>query len=92
MKWMKTLTQTHASQLMAQGYEDLMEKFGPCIAVIEHRISCMPELSKLNGRLQLLVNQITRNSNEDNLCNENVLVYEDNDGECFFIRSWFYVF
>ncbi|KAL5286831.1 WDR43 family protein [Megaselia abdita] len=79
MKWMKTLAQTHASQLMAQGHEDLMEKFGPCIAVIEHRISCMPELSKLNGRLQLLVNQITRNSNEDNLCNENVLVYEDND-------------
>lgn len=87
MKWMKALTQIHASQLMAQGYDDLMEKFGPCIAVIEQRVSCMSELSKLNGRLQLLVNQITRTTNEDNLVNENVLVYEDHGG---FFESLFF--
>lgn len=88
MKWMKTLVQIHSSQLMAQGREDLLEKFGPCIAIIEHRITCLPELAKLSGRFQLLVNQITRNTNEDNLSNENVLVYNDNDGKIFKFYSF----
>ncbi|XP_073814070.1 WD repeat-containing protein 43 [Musca autumnalis] len=81
MNWLKVLTQTHSSQLMALGAEDLLNKFGPCIGIIEHRANCLKELSKLNGRLQLLVSQIKRNSeqDQDNLKSDNVLVFEDND-------------
>ncbi|XP_065367123.1 WD repeat-containing protein 43 isoform X1 [Calliphora vicina] len=80
MLWLKVLAQTHSSQLMALGADDLLDKFGPCIGVIEHRASCLKELSKLNGRLLLLVSQIKRNTQEeDNLKNDNVLVFEDND-------------
>ncbi|XP_014091928.3 WD repeat-containing protein 43 isoform X1 [Bactrocera oleae] len=76
--WLKVLVQTHSSQLMALGSEDLLNKFGPCIGLIEHRVNCLKELSKVAGRLDLLINQIKRNTNEDNLNNSNVLVYEDN--------------
>ncbi|XP_055906734.1 WD repeat-containing protein 43 [Eupeodes corollae] len=78
-KWLKVLAKTHSSQLMALGSEDLLEKFGPCIGIIEHRASCLMEISKLNGRLQLLVSQIQRNKEEDNLDNENALIYADTD-------------
>uniref|UniRef100_A0A1I8N3C4 Small-subunit processome Utp12 domain-containing protein n=1 Tax=Musca domestica TaxID=7370 RepID=A0A1I8N3C4_MUSDO len=81
MNWLKVLAQTHSSQLMALGAEDLLNKFGPCIGIIEHRANCLKELSKLNGRLQLLVSQIKRNSemDQDNLKSDNLLVFEDND-------------
>ncbi|XP_061391420.1 WD repeat-containing protein 43 [Musca vetustissima] len=81
MNWLKVLAQTHSSQLMALGAEDLLNKFGPCIGIIEHRANCLKELSKLNGRLQLLVSQIKRNNeqDQDNLKSDNVLVFEDND-------------
>ncbi|KAI8128960.1 hypothetical protein FF38_09843 [Lucilia cuprina] len=80
MNWLKVLAQTHSSQLMALGADDLLNKFGPCIGIIEHRANCLKELSKLNGRLQLLVSQIKRNTQEeDNLKSDNVLVFEDND-------------
>ncbi|XP_036333212.1 WD repeat-containing protein 43 [Rhagoletis pomonella] len=77
--WLKILVQTHSSQLMALGSEDLLNKFGPCIGIIEHRVNCLKELSKVAGRLDLLINQIKRNTNEDNLYTANALVYEDND-------------
>ncbi|XP_053966510.1 WD repeat-containing protein 43 [Anastrepha ludens] len=77
--WLKILVQTHSSQLMALGSEDLLNKFGPCIGIIEHRVNCLKELSKVAGRLDLLINQIKRNTDEDNLNSANVLVYEDND-------------
>uniref|UniRef100_A0A1I8PJP8 Small-subunit processome Utp12 domain-containing protein n=1 Tax=Stomoxys calcitrans TaxID=35570 RepID=A0A1I8PJP8_STOCA len=81
MNWLKVLTQTHSSQLLALGSDDLLNKFGPCIGIIEHRASCLKEMSKLNGRLQLLVSQIKRYSEEDqdNLKSDSVLVVADND-------------
>ncbi|XP_055382427.1 WD repeat-containing protein 43 [Condylostylus longicornis] len=79
--WLKALIKIHSSQLMALGSEDLLAKFGPCIGIIEHRASCLNDLSKLNGRLQLLVSQIKRNVEEDVLTNENCLVYEDESDE-----------
>ncbi|XP_055855975.1 WD repeat-containing protein 43 [Episyrphus balteatus] len=78
-RWLKILTQTHSSQLMALGTDDLLNKFGPCIGMIEYRSNCLMELSKLNGRLQLLVSQIKRNKEEDNLNNDNALLYADSD-------------
>lgn len=77
--WLTVLIKAHSSQLMAMGSTDLLQKFGPCLGIIEHRTNCIKELSKLNGRLQLLVSQIKRNTEEDYLNNENVLVYEDED-------------
>ncbi|XP_067627144.1 WD repeat-containing protein 43 [Eurosta solidaginis] len=77
--WLKVLVQTHSSQLMALGSEDLLSKFGPCIGLIEHRVNCLNELTKIHGRLELLINQIKRNTEEDHLNSANVLVYEDND-------------
>ncbi|GBP02244.1 hypothetical protein EVAR_69007_1 [Eumeta japonica] len=66
--------------MMALGKDDLLDKFGPCIGIIEHRANCLKELSKLNGRLQLLVSQIKRNTQEeDSLRSDNVLVFDDND-------------
>lgn len=46
MNWLKVLTQTHSSQLMALGADDLLNKFGPCIGIIEYRANCLKELSK----------------------------------------------
>lgn len=46
MNWLKVLAQTHSSQLMALGADDLLDKFGPCIGIIEHRANCLKELSK----------------------------------------------
>ena len=46
MNWLKILAQTHSSQLMALGADDLLNKFGPCIGIIEHRANCLKELSK----------------------------------------------
>ncbi|KAI9583358.1 hypothetical protein GQX74_005106 [Glossina fuscipes] len=82
MNWLKILAQTHSSQLMALGAEELLNKFGPCIGIIEHRTNCLKELSKLNGRLQLLVNQLKRDTDTEpnDFHSENLLVYED-DGK-----------
>uniref|UniRef100_A0A1B0AGB0 Utp12 domain-containing protein n=1 Tax=Glossina pallidipes TaxID=7398 RepID=A0A1B0AGB0_GLOPL len=81
MNWLKILAQTHSSQLMALGADELLNKFGPCIGIIEHRANCLKELSKLNGRLQLLVNQLKRDTDTEpnDFHSENLLVYEDDD-------------
>lgn len=54
--WLKVLVQTHSSQLMALGSEDLLNKFGPCIGIIEHRVNCLKELSKFVYFILLIVN------------------------------------
>lgn len=77
--WLKFLVRIHASQLMALGADDLLTKFGPCLGIIEHRMNCLQEISKLSGRLDLLINQIQRNTEEDAIDNENVLIYKDED-------------
>jgi hypothetical protein len=75
------LIQTHASQLMAFGVENLQMNFGNCLGIIDHRTQNLSSLSRLRGRLDLLVNQIKQNSGIDEEVNtENLLVYqEDND-------------
>lgn len=77
--WLKILIKIHSSQLLAFGANDLLTKFGPCLGIVEHRSNCLKELSKLSGKLELLLNQIQRNTDEDGLNDENVLVYEDED-------------
>lgn len=73
------LVQTHSSQLLALGKDDLYEKFGPCIGIIENRVENLKTLSRARGRLDLLVNQIRRkNINDDGLDQiDKLLVYQD---------------
>lgn len=79
--WMKHLLQTHSSQLMALGKNEIFEQFGASIGLIEHRINNLPALSRARGRLDLLVKQIDgKNSEEDTgLDSSKLLVYEDQD-------------
>lgn len=81
--WLRNLIQTHASQLMAFGVENLQKNFGSCLGIIDHRSQNLGGLSRLRGRLELLVNQIKQNTGiDDEVNNENLLVYqEENDLE-----------
>lgn len=78
---MKHLLQTHSSQLMALGKDDVFEQFGASIGLIEHRINNLPALSRARGRLDLLVNQIKGKNTDDDagLDTSKLLVYEDHD-------------
>lgn len=73
------LVQTHSSQLLALGKDDLFEKFGPCIGIIENRIENLKTLSRARGRLDLLVNQIKRKNIKDDGLDQidKLLVYQD---------------
>lgn len=77
--WMKALLQTHTSQLMALGADELMNRFGPCMGIIEHRINNLKNLNRIKGRLDLLLNQMEDHPNLDIIetPNEQMLVYQD---------------
>ncbi|CAO1427404.1 unnamed protein product [Diamesa hyperborea] len=78
--WLRHLIQTHASHLMAFGVENLNATFGTCLGIIDHRAQSLAGLSRLRGRLELLVRQIKQNSDiDDEVSNENLLVYEEDD-------------
>ncbi|XP_019552560.3 WD repeat-containing protein 43 [Aedes albopictus] len=81
--WLKALIHSHASQLMALGSESLLSNFGTCLGIIEYRVEHANSLSKLSGRLGLLVSQIDRTErlakNPDEVANPHVLVYQEED-------------
>ncbi|XP_055598228.1 WD repeat-containing protein 43 [Uranotaenia lowii] len=81
--WIKALIHNHASQLMALGSENLLANFGTCLGIIEYRVQHANALSKLSGRLQLLVGQIDRTErlvkNPDDMANAHVLVHQEED-------------
>lgn len=81
--WLKILVQTHASQLMALGADDLLSRFGPCLGIIEHRVTNLQSLARVRGRLELLLNQMKDNQRDDiiEMTNENLLVYQDDESE-----------
>lgn len=84
VNWMKVLLQTHTSQLMALGADELMERFGPCMGIIEHRINNLKNLNRIKGRLDLLLNQMEdQQPNVDIIetANEQMLVYQDESEE-----------
>lgn len=80
---MKVLLQTHTSQLMALGADELMNRFGPCMGIIEHRIHNLKNLNRIKGRLDLLLNQMEDHPKEDIIetANEQMLVYQDESEE-----------
>ncbi|KAG4065428.1 hypothetical protein HA402_002826 [Bradysia odoriphaga] len=78
VRWLKLLLQIHASQLMALGKDELHDRFGALLGILQNRTNCLSELSMLSGRLDLLLNPIKRNTDDDPIFNhENLLVYED---------------
>lgn len=78
LMWLRYLIQTHASSLMAYGIDNLNATFGTTLGIIDHRTSNLPSLIQLRGRLDLLVKQVKQNSDiDDEIRNENMLVYED---------------
>jgi hypothetical protein len=78
LTWLRHLIQTHASSLMAYGHLNLINTFGTTLGIIDHRTQNLPGLMRLRGRLDLLVSQLKQNSEfDDEIHNENVLVYED---------------
>lgn len=78
LMWLRFLIQTHASSLMAYGYDNLNATFGTTLGIIDHRTHNLPGLTRLRGRLDLLVQQVKQKSDiDDEIRNENVLVYED---------------
>lgn len=80
--WLRHLIQTHASHLMAFGVDNLNATFGTCLGIIDHRTQSLAGLSRLRGRLELLVRQIKQNSDiDDEVSNENLLVYEEDGNE-----------
>ncbi|XP_037041242.1 WD repeat-containing protein 43-like isoform X3 [Bradysia coprophila] len=78
VRWLKLLLQIHASQLMALGKDELRDRFGALLGIIQNRTNCLVQLTTLSGRLDFLLNQIKRNTDDDPIFNhENLLVYED---------------
>lgn len=81
--WLKALIHSHTSQLMALGSENLLANFSTCLGIIEYRVQHANSLSKLSGRLDLLVNQLDRTErlakNPDELINAQALVYHEDD-------------
>lgn len=78
LMWLRCLIQTHSSSLMAYGVDSLNATFGTTLGIIDHRTQNLPALSRLKGRLELLVKQVKQNSDiDDEVRNENMLVYED---------------
>lgn len=69
---------------MALGSDNLKDIFGTCLGIVDHRLSDMPALMMLSGRMELIATQLTSKSNKD-LNNEidlsQMLVYDDKSGE-----------
>lgn len=80
---MKLLIQTHTSQLMAFGADELLARFGPCLGIIEHRVNNLRSLHRVKGRLDVLLSQMGDDQQGDiiEVANEKLLVYQDDSGE-----------
>lgn len=73
--WLRHLIQVHTSQLLAN--PDLHDLISPILSSIESRLSQFTPLSRLKGRLDLLVTQITNSTRKNNEPEDALLVYKD---------------
>ncbi|XP_067007898.2 WD repeat-containing protein 43 [Anabrus simplex] len=75
--WLKAVLTAHASQLLAN--PEVASTVSPILGLIESRLSVLIPLSRLRGRLDLLVDQITESSSrsEADREEESLLVYQD---------------
>jgi U3 small nucleolar RNA-associated protein 5 len=81
IKWLKSALMIHTSYLMS--YPDLIESLGSVYEMMNARTKLFPQLSKLQGKLQLVMSQVT--SQADGLPNGNnkepLLYYQDSTSE-----------
>lgn len=57
IKWLKCVLMIHTSYLMS--YPDLIDSLGSVYEMMNARTKLFPQLSKLQGKLQLVMNQVT---------------------------------
>ncbi|RNA01364.1 WD repeat-containing 43-like [Brachionus plicatilis] len=81
IKWLKSVLMIHTSYLMS--YPDLIESLGSVYEMMNARTKLFPQLSKLQGKLQLVMSQVT--SQAEGLPNSNdkepLLYYQDSSSE-----------
>lgn len=73
--WLRHLIQAHTSQLLAN--PDLADLISPILGTIESRLTQLTPLSRLKGRLDLLVTQISNSSRKVEEADDALLVYKD---------------
>lgn len=57
IKWLKSVLMTHTSYLMS--YPDLIESLGSVYEMMNARTKLFPQLAKLQGKLQLVMSQVS---------------------------------
>jgi hypothetical protein len=75
--WLKAVIISHAAQLMAN--PEIRDTLSPVLGLVEMRLGLLAPLSRLRGRLDLLVDQIGE-SNKGNVAGdlgESLLVFQD---------------
>lgn len=79
--WLKAVIKSHAGHLMAN--PDVRDTLSPVLGLVETRLGLLAPLSRLRGRLDLLVEQIGE-SNKGNAfgdLGESLLVFQDQDSD-----------
>ncbi|ALC40642.1 CG30349 [Drosophila busckii] len=88
LRWLQTLATTHTSVLMSEDKDELRDKLGICLGIAEQRLHCLAETLQVSGRVNLIINQMKRNS-ENHLNEDNVLIVEEpEDADLLDENNW----
>lgn len=90
--WLKAVIKSHAGQLMANS--DVRDTLSPVLGLVETRLGLLAPLSRLRGRLDLLVDQMGE-SNKGNVTGdlgESLLVFQDQGIEHPVLCLWVFFF
>lgn len=81
IKWLKSVLIIHTSYLVS--YPDLIESLGSVYEMMNARTKLFPQLSKLQGKLQLVMSQVTSQAEGLPVGNEKeaLLYYQDSTSE-----------
>lgn len=88
---MKSLVQNHAAQVVTFSSDNFKETAGDLLVNMEQKSSRLLGLYAISGRIDLVLSHLTKNIEEDNLCTNDVLIYQDKDGNLlgFFVSNYF---
>jgi hypothetical protein len=88
--WLKAVIKSHAGQLMANS--NVRDTLSPVLGLVETRLGLLAPLSRLRGRLDLLVDQIGEGSrgNVAGDLEESLLVFQDQGSRpsVFLLALW----
>jgi len=88
-RWLKVVLTTHASYLMSN--PDLIDMISPLLEIIQTRLSLLPMLGNLKGRLDMLNAQLSSSAETGSgtpALQPGLLVYQD-IGEFFLLPPFF---